>query len=1084
MTYEYKPDDKFGYKDTLPEGHDEKIIKGSEFDDEFRKISNAFKVLDPDFDGDIEIGGIDGLQDALDGKADQSALEKEIQDRINGDQALQDQIDALDPDGDRKVDWTEIEGKPDEFPPEPHTHDQYLTDETDPVFSASPAASITEEMMADWSDHTDPYDDTQIKADLATETKARIDGDAALAQDITDLEAAVGGVAGQLAFAGSYDADAGVIVKSNLSEFVEGQPLPDYSTVEGKFVIVAVAGDTPEELGEGDWLVSGESGWVAVKYGTAGSVAWENVVGAPDFLTDAQGSIDGDSKQYVRKNGAWAEATGDSPWERNGDDIYYNDGNVGIGTDTPAETLTVSGPILSTKAIYGINQDEAYMIAAGQNYNGSTTDWGAYGYQHKLKTNSTGGSRITIDTINGEVWSMTSSGSMIAAKSGHFKEPDDYFGTTGWYGIGDIGALAAQSGTTIMLTAGGYRGPDNEFRTLGSATGVSQIQLNNNIGNIVFRTQNDRAEGSSYTVPSRMQINATGEVGIGMIPVSVTAKENLDGWQSELEAILEDNPDIDMKAAVREATGGEFDVMPTEEQVAAWMETRAAGDLLQVEGNIYAKGSANFDGSLRFGNQGITAFDINTEANKPGFYSIGDVTNGSNWPMDSGSFCLSVTPGNNLNNHTQLAYNVNQNRAFFRTKRNSNYNDWKEFVTADADGDVSINGNVGIGTDSPAETLTVAGPILSNKASYGSNQNEAYMIAAGKGYNGLTTNWATHGFQHRLKSNSTGGARTTIDTVQGEVWSMGGDGHTTFAGNVGIGMTPLGRDAKEQLAEWSGWIEAKLELEPSLDRKAATLDVTDGAFEVLPTEEALAKWLEERAAGDALQVSGNMSASGTVSANTIETSRPTNGFFFTAKQGNDSTTFSHTGNDTLEINPLGSKMLVNGNISASGTVNADGIVVAKASGTNVAALTSKTNSGYALIRGASGFNSGILLGDGGIDRVGLVHEFSDDSFKIQWFKNAGGSNVNRARLTLTSGGNLTVDGNATFNGNVYATNVFRNGSVLTSAKDLIETLHTLRNATKDETTLEGLRDAIGNAVGQLIEKFETMQSAATQEIDL
>ena len=120
MTYEYKPDDKFGYKDTLPEGHDEKIIKGSEFDDEFKKISNAFKVLDPDFDGDIEIGGIDGLQDALDGKADQSALEKEIQDRKDGDQALQDQIDALDPDGDRNVDWDEIQNKPTEFPPEAH----------------------------------------------------------------------------------------------------------------------------------------------------------------------------------------------------------------------------------------------------------------------------------------------------------------------------------------------------------------------------------------------------------------------------------------------------------------------------------------------------------------------------------------------------------------------------------------------------------------------------------------------------------------------------------------------------------------------------------------------------------------------------------------------------------------------------------------------------------------------------------------------------------------------------------------------------------------------------------------------------
>ena len=60
---------------------------------------------------------------------------------------------------------------------------------------------------------------------------------------------------------------------------------------------------------------------------------------------------------------------------------------------------------------------------------------------------------------------------------------------------------------------------------------------------------------------------------------------------------------------------------------------------------------------------------------------------------------------------------------------------------------------------------------------------------------------------------------------------------------------------------------------------------------------------------------------------------------------------------------------------------------------------------------------------------------------------------------------------------------YKNGSTpLASTRDLIQTLSTLRNATKDETTLEGLRDAIGNAVGGLIEKFEAMQSTATQEI--
>jgi hypothetical protein len=70
MAYQYDPTDKFGYKDTLPEGHPEKIIKGSEFDDEFNKIST-------------ESG------------ATSDALLAEIAARIAGDAKLQKQIDEI-----------------------------------------------------------------------------------------------------------------------------------------------------------------------------------------------------------------------------------------------------------------------------------------------------------------------------------------------------------------------------------------------------------------------------------------------------------------------------------------------------------------------------------------------------------------------------------------------------------------------------------------------------------------------------------------------------------------------------------------------------------------------------------------------------------------------------------------------------------------------------------------------------------------------------------------------------------------------------------------------------------------------------
>ena len=77
--------------------------------------------------------------------------------------------------------------------------------------------------------------------------------------------------------------------------------------------------------------------------------------------------------------------------------------------------------------------------------------------------------------------------------------------------------------------------------------------------------------------------------------------------------------------------------------------------------------------------------------------------------------------------------------------------------------------------------------------------------------------------------------------------------------------------------------------------------------------------------------------------------------------------------------------------------------------------------------------------------------------------------------------------NAYFSGTVNsqstrAQRFIQDGSPVIDSRGLIDTLSTLRNATKDETTLEGLRDAIGNAVGGLIEKFEAMQAVATEEI--
>ena len=94
----------------------------------------------------------------------------------------------------------------------------------------------------------------------------------------------------------------------------------------------------------------------------------------------------------------------------------------------------------------------------------------------------------------------------------------------------------------------------------------------------------------------------------------------------------------------------------------------------------------------------------------------------------------------------------------------------------------TVNSRVGVGTDAPIEKLDVRGAIIAPVVSYSSNQDAPYLIAGTPGYTGAATSWNTHGFQHRIKSDSGGTPRITVDTPSGgEAFSI------VNGGNVGIG---------------------------------------------------------------------------------------------------------------------------------------------------------------------------------------------------------------------------------------------------------------------------------------------------------
>ena len=143
-----------------------------------------------------------------------------------------------------KVEWSAILNKPTQFPPEDHTHDQ-----------------------------------SEINGLEQAITNINL--------NIGELESEIGAIATTLAFGGSFSAATGLIMKGAKEGVNAGESIPDASTLENTFLICAQAGDTPVEMQEGDWLVSNGTDWVPITYssGSAGSVAWDNVQGKPDFFS-------------------------------------------------------------------------------------------------------------------------------------------------------------------------------------------------------------------------------------------------------------------------------------------------------------------------------------------------------------------------------------------------------------------------------------------------------------------------------------------------------------------------------------------------------------------------------------------------------------------------------------------------------------------------------------------------------------------------------------------------------------------------------------------------------------------------------
>lgn len=219
------------------------------------------------------------------------------------------------------------------------------------------------------------------------------------------------------------------------------------------------------------------------------------------------GSLDGNYWQRIRFEDDTPAATNAFNFEtRNGSGSFINhmtitnNGDVGIGDTTPDAKLTVQGDVLARDEFrgevvnYASNQDAPYLIASTTGYTGATTNWNTYGFQHRIKTDSNGVPRITIDTHSGEVFAVTNNnrvGIGISAATSPLHVYNATVDTVANFESGD-------ASVAVNFTAS-----DNSMQI--ATSGTDGIIKNNGAGN--FRLFNNGSE--------RARINSSGNVGIG-----------------------------------------------------------------------------------------------------------------------------------------------------------------------------------------------------------------------------------------------------------------------------------------------------------------------------------------------------------------------------------------------------------------------------------------------------------------------------------------------------------------------------------------------------------------------------------------
>ena len=498
-------------------------------------------------------------------------------------------------------------------------------------------------------------------------------------------------------------------------------------------------------------------------------------------------------------------------------------GEVGIGTINPEKHLTIrtgsgddGGILVKPNVSYANNQDRSYLIVGTKDgWSGATTNWGTYGFQHRIKSSGVGVGRVTIDTNTGEAFCVENGGNVGIGT----EDPTEKLDVNGSARIrndldvgGKLGIGTDSPGSYSKLTvaapggAGVGESPIIEIKRTttngGGATsygGINWTALDghsvatiyavgdgdDNGADILFKTTSDAASNTPYQAANktRLRINSTGEVLIGNLLHTANSEATgtliVDGGDSNIGGIqvhAGDGENVGDLAGISFSHGNSGTASRPKAAIALEKQnlTSGRGDLcFYVDGTNDDNKVSTTDERLRITSDGRVGIGTTNPTGAQKLHVYADSTG-------TGGIVQITQQGTG---DAALDFQIRGEREYSLGIDNSDANKFKLSSTAGLGTDAILiattGGNIGINSVDPGYTLS----IISQNASGISLINDADFATAGvylEGYRNAGTGIVGELHFNNRRNSADSNIRVT------------GDGNFTFDQNVGIGTNNPG----------------------------------------------------------------------------------------------------------------------------------------------------------------------------------------------------------------------------------------------------------------------------------------------------